>query len=161
MTLPLVQSLVFGTIQFPLLSHVLVAVRFVEMVFEKHGCVTVCPGCVESQVSWLVRSSEQFPLEKIGANLIIQLRTMYANTFLLTSYEDDSCYVSHIEASSCNTAVITTMTRRNTWICEVDRASTWGSHSFCEDYQYYIDYSSQNMYSYHTLISNSKNLHPH
>ena len=51
MTLPLVQSLVFGTIQFPPLSHVLVAVRFVEVVFGKHDCITVCPGCVRGQVN--------------------------------------------------------------------------------------------------------------
>ena len=56
---------------FPSLSHVLVAVRFVEVVFGKHGCVTVCPGCVEGQVSRLVRSSGQSPIEK---NKIIQLR---------------------------------------------------------------------------------------
>ena len=51
MTLPLVQSLVFGAIQFPLLSHVLVAVRFIEVVFGKHDCITVRPGCVGGQVS--------------------------------------------------------------------------------------------------------------
>ena len=72
-TLPLVQTLVFGAVQFQLLSHVLVAVRFTEVVFGKHGCITDCPGCVEGQVSWLVCSSEQFPISKKIKHTLIQL----------------------------------------------------------------------------------------
>ena len=125
-TLPLVQSVVFGAIQFPLLSHVLVAVRFIAVVFGKHGCIIVCPGCVGGQVSWFVCSSEQFPISKKIKHTSIQLINnsccswfMYTHwlNFLLTSYEDDSCNVSHIEASSCSTAVSTTMIRWNAWIC--------------------------------------------